>query len=461
MLLQTHLLERIAQQNIRVTLLTPDLHDENLQKLSAHPNIELAQWDEKYSLWDDDYLHRRMYYLEDVDANTALKEKVINGLLYSDSMHPWKRVRPVFYYVVYKLLKWFPSIRKRFISRERQHLTSSLAESLMKSLKPDLVISTYPVNVLDAKILFASQQRDIPTVLHLLSWDNVACKGRFPVVPDQFMVWGEVMKNEIKDVYQPLSSSIYVVGVPHFDLHHTIRLGQNAHPGSADLKSNSGRSYLFFGMSSPRFAPREIDIVEWLAHQIEEGKFGDDVHLVVRPHPQNMTSHLADASLLDRLKVIESSKVVIDYPRLNQSKIKWSLQQEDMEGLAKLMSEASICLNSGSTISIEALHYDLPVILTSFDGKVKLPYWKSARRLIDYPHLKAFITAGGAVAVSNYDQLEEQIHRYLEAPNEDLQLRRHVREEYCYLFDGKATDRVVETVNKMLVSRQSMMISNT
>ena len=72
--------------------------------------------------------------------------------------------------------------------------------------------------------------------------------------------------------------------------------------------SNEGKPvsnpYLFFAMSSPYFAPREIDIVEKIATWVEENTW-PGLNFIVRPHPQNVIGYLADLNWLPRLKNVE------------------------------------------------------------------------------------------------------------------------------------------------------------
>jgi hypothetical protein len=455
MLLQTNLISSLANEGKKITVIAPDKADPNLQDLALHDHIQIEEWTERHSIWDDDYFHRRMYFLEDIDQNVALKEKVINGLLYSDSKHPWKRIRPLLYYLIYRLIKYFPSIRSQFLRRESQNLESVTAERLMEKIAPRLIISTYPVSALDAKCLYAGKKLGVPTLIHLLSWDNISCKGRFPVVADQFIVWGEVMKKEVIDYYSLNPNCIYAAGVPHFD--HHVWVSKN--PDYAKIIISSGldpnKPYIFFGMSSPRFAPKEIEIVEWLSKKIEDDFFGPHIQLVVRPHPQNMKTYLADESWLDRLQQIQSPRTAIDYPNLNESKIRWSMKPDDMNHLSHLLAGCSICINSGSTLSIDALFYDKPVIISAFDGHERLAYWRSARRLIDYPHLKKFIASGGVSVVRSFDELGASIQTDLDRPKINQERRLLALKKYCSNIDGGSTLEVIEIVKRILENTSS------
>ncbi|MEM1318956.1 MAG: CDP-glycerol glycerophosphotransferase family protein [Bacteroidota bacterium] len=450
MLLQTGLLLQLAEQGKQVAIITPDPKDPNFKALESNPNIHLFDSQMKLTIWDDDYNFKRPYYLEDLKSNPVFWEKHLYSILYSKSKHPWKRVRPFYYYLIYRLIPFFPSIRRRFKETEGRHLRSKRAETLLDQIQPRMVVSTYPVNYLESKMLYAAKQRKIPTMIHLLSWDNITSKGHFPVVADYFIAWGEVMYQELKEYYQLPDERIRICGVPHFDQHIRIRKQPDYAPIVEGLGLKAERPYVFVAMSSPRFAPREIDIVEWLARAVDEGRFGPEMQLIVRPHPQNVQGSLADRKWIKRLDRLQSERVAVDYPTLVKSKVRWSMAKEDMHHLSNLLAGCSVCINSGSTVSIDALMLGKPVMISSFDGDAELYYWKSARRLVDYIHLQKFVQLGGAKVVYNYEELEKGIKRYIKEPGLDAERRQHALSMECYRNDGGATERVVEAVKEIL-----------
>ena len=448
MLLQTNLIGRLASKGNTIAIIAPDIKDENLNQLSIeYSKIELIEWNHKATIWDDDYLHKRMYFLEDLSRNTALKEKFYNGLFFSNSKHPWKRIRPLFYYLTYLLNKQFPNIRKRFIRNEKKHLVSEEATAILNRIEPKILISTYPVSIIEVKLLYAAKQKNIKTVSQLLSWDNISCKGRFPVLAEEHLVWGDIMHEELQEYYGINSANIKRCGVPHFDEHIRIKNKELDKDLIEKLNLNIEKPYLFLAMSSPRFAPREIDIVEWLSKAIEKNVFGLDMQLIVRPHPQNLKEFTSDKSWISRLNQIVNSRVAVDYPELSDSsRIRWSMKKNDMTRLAVIISGCTVSINSGSTVIIDSLLHDKPVVLTSFDGDSKLPYWNSAKRLIDYAHLKKIIAEGGAEPAYSYEDLSNMINSYISEPGYKLDERRNALYRECYLDDGKATERIIENL---------------
>jgi hypothetical protein len=448
MVMQTGLLRGLIQKGHKVALISPDANDANLKKYCDEHQITLIEYKSQSTRWSGWYMEKRKYFLENIEENTALFEKYIWATKYNQSKNPINHILPYYGMFCYKLIKRFPSIRNNFIKNEKGRLKNDDAIELLEKYNIQLIVSTYPVAYSEAELLYAAELLKKKSVIHLLSWDNISCKGRFPALAENYIAWGPIMKAEFIQYYNIPEDHIYQCGVPHFDLHYQIKTNPNPFPYLKQLGLNSSKPYLFFGMSSPRFAPAEIDIVEWLARKIEENEFGENMQMIIRPHPQNMQGSMADASWLPRLERLKSSRIGVDYPELAKSNLAWSMAESDMDRLSNLLAGSILCLNSGSTLSIDALQVDKPVILTSFDGDKKYTYWKSAKRLIDFAHLKKFINFGGVTVTHSFEELKNAINLYIVNPMHDWDKRQNTRFQECGEANGKAT----ENVRKVLIS---------
>lgn len=448
MVMQTNLLGRLVDKGLNVALIVPDETDQNLLDYCKTAKVTLFEFNQKNDFWSHQHAESRKYFLEDLDQNPALLEKHIWATKYNPSKNAIGQLRPRILYMVYRMVKYIPSIRTWYKRREKKHLESSDAEALLNKINPKIIISTYPVNFTEAMLLRAGNNRkDTKTMIHLLSWDNISCKGFFPELAQDYIAWGQIMKDEFIEYYKIPQNKIHICGVPHFDLHteslknpdsqHLVKLGLDAQ-----------KPYLFFAMSSPRFAPCEIDIVEWLSIVISKDVFGDDLQMVVRPHPQNVQGSMADISWIPRLKALQTSRVRVDFPELSmESKMSFSMQAHDMIKFSQLLAGSLLCLNSGSTVSIDALVCQKPGILTSFDGKDKLEFWKSARRLISYTHLKKMVETKGVTAVSNYEELTSEIQAFLRDKNRNITEREMLLKMQCTNEETSATENVVKLLS--------------
>ena len=447
MLTQTDLLGRLRRSGATVAVISPDRNDPVLAKYCAAHDILLEEFVPRLGAFSDDYLFRRRYYLEDIRSNPAVWEKHLAVTRFHPPRNPFRRLRAHWYSLMYRLIPRFPSIRRRFIESEWKYLHSPEAEALIARLAPRKLISTYPVTLAEATLLhYGNRHPDVETWIHLLSWDNITCKGRFVEVADRYIAWGPVMRDELRAHYGVGSDRVAECGVPHFDVHRDPRMGRLRPEVLATVGIDASKPYAVFAMSSPRFAPNEIDVVEWLAKKIARGELGD-LQLLVRPHPQNVEGNMSDASWLPRLRALTGlDGVAVAFPKLVRSRLRWSMEEIDMLELAAMLSGAAAVLNSGSTVSIDALMHARPVLITAFDADVQRDYWNSARRLMDYPHLQTFQRLGGVVVTRDFASLERELRAVIADPGPVVARGQAALEAECGAPDGQATQRVVEVL---------------
>lgn len=435
MICQTDLLPGLRRAGLRIGILTADKTDASLRRLAEDHGVELYQYEVSRGPVTTQLFDLRKYFLNDLRTNPALMEKYMSRRLASDRSLP-HRLQNRLAGGLSWLGQSIPALRPAYQKLERRMLRSVSAENLLRDIGPDCLVCTYPVMMPEPEFLLAAERLNIPSVLHLLSWDNISAKGVFPALANHYVVWGKVMEQELLERYPVNPADVHRCGVPHFDRH--VRAAKSVSP-------DSGEKYLFFAMSAPRYGPHEIDIVEWLAGKVSAGEFGDKVSLVVRPHPQNVHGYMADTTWLPRIDAMDGLPgVSVLYPRMNKdSNLLFSIDEADMDEFTRALAGAAIVLNSGSTVSIDAMMTDRPVVLTSFDADQELGYWFSARRLKDYLHLANIIACGGIRVTESYAELEGAVRAYLADPSLDRKARRKTIEDYCLSPDGRSTERAI------------------
>lgn len=445
MAFHTELVPSIAQHGLRLGFVTASAGEPEAHDIAQRLNLRLFSPPPISARLGGQYNKLRRYIFEDVRKNPALWEKHLRAVDREDS-RLIERVQARCYMLSNRISTRFPPMRGALRMIERRLLRNKGVAQLLADLKPKLLVSSYPVSVLEATFLLEAQRAGITTVGQLLSWDNITCKGRFSVVPDYFITWGPIMSAELEEYYQVPPERIRQTGVPHFDAHVNMPDPAGVEAEVTALGLDPQRPYMLFGMSAPYFAPREIDIVEWLARQVNENRFGDQMQLVVRPHPQNVQGSMADQSWLPRLDRIAGPRVAVDYPSLENSRLEWNLKESDLAHLVNLISGCSLLLNSGSTLSIDALIHDKPVIVTSFDAEADLAWFKSARRALDFYHYAKLVATGGVRVVRSFDQLDSAITRYLADPSADAAGRARAREQEVGYTDGRSAARVADAL---------------
>ncbi|MBI1305682.1 MAG: hypothetical protein GC181_03600 [Bacteroidetes bacterium] len=442
---QTGLLDKLNETFDVQIIAKPDAL-EALAGVLNHSGIKIHSYDYKISRGDTVQSMLRAHVHQNIRKNPALWEKHLWRINSKKNSLPRRLMNKMYFYLG-AFLRVFPGGRSLFSKLESSVYHRPDAQELLKNIGADIVLSTRPVDEMEVTLLESAQRLGIHKTFYILSWDNITSKGIFPVIGDTFLTWGPVMNDELKEYYQINESRIYNTGVTHFDIHFKVRSGElRINDLLSSMGLNDQKPYLLFTMSASYYAPTEIDIVEWLAEEVRNNSFGPDMQLVIRPHMANLMASRSDQSWLERLQNLKSDRVALDIPDSENSLLTWYMKQDDMVKLSNLIYGSAMCLNSGSTIAIEAAYLDRPVILTSFDTK-PFPKWQSATRLLEYIHLEKFVSFGGCLLPKNLETLKTDINQYIQTPELQSAERKKTVEMECFKNDGKATDRFVENMN--------------
>ena len=178
MLLQTDLLGRLIRKGYKIAVITPAKNDQNLINYAKEHGIEMIEYNPSSSLWQGEYMRIRKYLFEDIKKNAALWEKHLRDLKMAGSFS--RRFKIQLYYILYLILNNLPFLRKWLAGYEKKSLKDPAADELLAKLDPKLLIATYPMNLPESRLLYAGNKSGrVRTVIHLLSWDNITCKGYF------------------------------------------------------------------------------------------------------------------------------------------------------------------------------------------------------------------------------------------------------------------------------------------
>jgi hypothetical protein len=430
----------LVTQRVRVTVISPNANETYFQEECQRESITLEQEPKSGGRIAQLFRTYRPYFLDNVLNNPALKS------------HHLRRCenRPLIGWtmeIINRTVARSPLFRKLSRTLECWINRSRKAQQLLNELKPNLLVLPNPFGIEETIYLLHARELGIPVVCQMLSWDNITSKGTPLLMPDYFISWGPIMTQEIIELYHFPKNKIFECGVPHFDVYAQ----KNAFiPRSELLKQlnlPSDQPYIFYGMVPEYSCPNEMDILSWLADQVNRDAFTEPCSLVIRPHPQTISGFFAqDARELDRLKTLVGPRVAVDYPPVLSEQLAWDLPKSDMYRLASLLAGCAMCLNANSTLSLDACMLDRPVINISFDGRDELPYERSARRGLDYIHMAKLLAFGGIRIAMSFDDLQRHINAYLNDPSLDHERRMVSAAIECGTPDGRAAERVVKTL---------------
>lgn len=343
------------------------------------------------------------------------------------------------------LTTWFLSRFKLYRALLKKLLPLCFNHGLYKTpldtYKPDLIFSPTMVTVNDFRLARAAQSRHIPIISMVKSWDNLTSKDFFLMPPDWLIVHNELIKKEVMTLHKYPEEKILVSGMPKFDRYADQSLPESRENFYKKYHLDPKKKTILYAAMGQWLVLYEAEMMKLLAGIVSSNKLAYPTQLIVRMHP----------AYKSEVEVVRGMPgVIIDIPgtpdfTVNPWKADYEFGEKDLQDLATLLTHSDVGINSGSTITLESVVFDLPTILVDFDAyHPNVVYWKSARRLLRREHCIPLVESGGVAIAHTEQQLIDAINMYLENPTLHHEGRKKIVSEECYVIDGKTRFRIAE-----------------
>jgi len=305
-------------------------------------------------------------------------------------------------------------------------------EAFFDEFQPDLVVIHHLQNSTIRPWVASARRRRLPILGIVGSWDQPTTKGPLPPGLDRVLVQSRAMRDQLIKYHVVGHGLIEVTGWPQMDLylHPETILPKEAL--AKELGISPERRIILYGTYSERLGAHEPGIAAHLARQLESGSYGDNVSLVLRPHPK-------DYGWRQRFGQLHDPPRVVSLPN----------ESGRLGFLANLLAYASVVLASTGTVLLDAVALDSCAVNIAFDGDSRVDYQNSIKRWNELDHFAPVVASGGLNMVSDFTQLDQAIIDYLADPAKDAEGRARCRAEQLEPFDGKASHRVADFIAKV------------
>lgn len=337
-------------------------------------------------------------------------------------------------------------LRNAWYRAENRYLPDPYHQKAFQHLNPDVVVTaTAGVVVSDIRMIRRARAAGVPSVTFTQGWDNLTSKTIVGARPDDLIVWNERMQEEAVELHEFTASQIAVAGPPHFDPYFR-RTGWTDRPAFLrSLGLDPEKRIVLYATSPQRYFTDSIAVTDMLIQANEAGRFGPDVQLVIRLHPQVIQGQDADdLGAWERFR----GRVYLDMPR-GATGLAADYTPEGTAHIAQLLDASAVTINVASSISIDAAIFDTPVINLRFDAEPGRPYLKSVRRQYDTDHYKLVLKTWAVRLADSPEQLIDEVRRYLANPAHERVERANLVRALCYRTDGKAGERVAEAITQI------------
>jgi hypothetical protein len=302
----------------------------------------------------------------------------------------------------------------------KNHRITKDYQSILKEDNIDFLFFTHQRPPYIAPLIYASEKLKIPNGTFIFSWDNLASKGRMAGHFNYYFVWSHLMKSELLQFYTSVQDhQIKVVGTPQFEPYVLERYEVAKVEFETNFKINSKLKTICFSCGDVSTSRNDTIYIETIARAIKKNKIQEEVNFLVRTSP---------AETPERFQYIKDK-----YPFILWNYPKWDLVREghqetwsqrvpnvdDMKDLRSLLQYCDVFINMCSTMSLDAMCFDKPVINPVF-GNTKNGLYDD-QRFLKYAHYKRVAESGAVAIVKTKEELIGAINFAL--TNEYLRLQ--------------------------------------
>jgi hypothetical protein len=333
-----------------------------------------------------------------------------------------KSIRGLATRFIYKFTCFFHSEKNILAYNKWQQFTFKSKEltlnykNLLIENKIDLLFFTHQRPPYIAPLIFVSKKLKIKTATFIFSWDNLASKGRMAGNFNHYLVWSDLMKEELLHFYKSIQDNqVTVVGTPQFEPYILDRYKTDQPDFFKKFHLIPDIPVVYFSCGDVATSPNDQIYIETIAKAILEKKIIKQVNFLIRTSP---------AEEPKRFEILTKKYPFIqwNYPDWIQTRSNhqesWSQRIpsiKDVSDLKSILKFSDININMLSTMTLDFMLFDKPVINTVFgDGSNGLV---NDQRFLKYAHIEKLIDSNAVTIAKNAEELINAINFCLENPN--------------------------------------------
>ena len=315
--------------------------------------------------------------------------------------------------LIYKITAYFHSEKwiKRFYKLQQRTFgkvpQNKRYKELLEEYKPDVLFFTHQRPPYIAPLIHAAEKQNIKTCSFIFSWDNLASKGRMAGDFNNYLVWSELMRNELLQFYKEIGvAQVQIVGTPQFEP-YVMKNYEGSEQNFFDrFELNNKLRTICFSCGDISTSPNDPLYIESIAEAIENSKLIEKVNFLVR------TSPAEEPERFDSLKA-KYPFIKWNYPDWQQSRSDhseiWSQRipsEKDLTDLRMILEFSDLGINMCSTMSLDFMIFDKPVINPVFGNEENELY--NDQKYLKYAHYERVVKSGAVSIVKNKEELDRK-----------------------------------------------------
>ncbi len=317
----------------------------------------------------------------------------------------------------YMFSKSYSVIRKMDASYEKAISNSDVIKSIEKDFnhfKPDLVLNLHQRSPVSAPIINVAKAQRIKTATVIFSWDNVP-KARLISRYDTYLVWSNLMKNELDILYPEIKSKqIKVVGTPQFEFYFNDKFHQSKSTFFYEYGLNENKKTVCFS-SNDASSPYEANYFEDICNAISEINEIDRPQVLFRRCPVDKSDRFDP--IIEKYK---SFVITIDPDWRLDNSSDTSFKSiypayNDFWLLVNTVKHSDVVINLGSTMAHDFAVLNKPCLYLNYDPVSNSKFL--VKTAYEFQHFRSMNNLDAVGWINSKEQIKEQLLEAIETPN--------------------------------------------
>jgi hypothetical protein len=247
------------------------------------------------------------------------------------------------------------------------------------------------------------------------------------------------MRDQLLSIYPSIEPQrVFITGTPQFDFHFQPKFWLSRKELCSRIGVDPDRPIVLYSTGMAGDFPEEFRHVEVVIQIMRE--------LDIRPKPQLAVRTYAKGTSPEMRALAQRNTPDVIFPPVLWEEKWFTPQYEDLAIYTSLLRHASLGINAASTVSLELMMRDKPVINIGFDPPGShLPHCYRWVRHIEFDHYRAVAQSGATMVARNVEDMRTMIRKALADPRGgSLHRRAFIRRMFGNTLDGNSGRRVAE-----------------
>jgi CDP-glycerol glycerophosphotransferase (TagB/SpsB family) len=306
----------------------------------------------------------------------------------------------------------------------QSHKLTKQYEEILKKYGVSILFFTHQRPPFIAPLIYASEKLRIKNAAFIFSWDNLASKGRMAGNFDYYLVWSDLMQKELLHFYQSVKKNqIEIVGTPQFEPYVLERYESSKEEFISKFNLDINNKTIFYSCGDISTSKNDELYISIIANSILDGSI-KNINFIVRTSPAE--------------DPIRFKEIVEKYPFIVWNFPKWILSRkghqeewsqripniEDIKDLRAILEFSDININVVSTMTIDFMLFDKPVIFPVFGNGDNGLY--NDQRFLKFAHLENVEKSNAVYITYNEMELLEAINCSLFDPTKKIKFQKEL-----------------------------------